>query len=209
MKTYPSIPGPGKAPHLPCIAFVKYDGSNLRFEWSRKRGWYKFGTRKTMFDRSHPFWGKAIDLFHEKLAPDIEQVFKTEKHYRGIESAVVFCEYFGPSSFAGQHAEDEPMTLMLLDVNPLKRGFVSPRDFVRDFGHMPYAAEVVYEGNLNHDFIEAVKRGDYPLQEGVVAKGGEGHRLWMVKIKTAAWIAQVKSLYPENWQQYHDVKDEG
>lgn len=27
MKSYPSIPGPSKAPHEPCIAFVKYDGT--------------------------------------------------------------------------------------------------------------------------------------------------------------------------------------
>lgn len=201
MKTYPSIPGPSKAPHLFCTAFVKYDGSNLRFEYSKKRGWYKFGTRKTMFDKNHEWWGKSIDLFHEKLASPIEEVFKTEKSYRGVENAIVFCEYFGPSSFAGQHAEDEPMTLMLFDVNIHKKGFVGPRDFVKHFGHIPYSAEVVYEGNLSNEFIESVKRGDYPLQEGVVCKGGEGHKLWMTKIKTAEWITRVKSLYPTNWSE--------
>lgn len=208
MKSYPSIPGPSKAPHLPCIAFVKYDGSSLRFEWSRKRGWYKFGTRKTMFDKSHDVWGKSIDLFQQEVAPGIEDVFRAEKSYRGIDSAIVFCEYFGPSSFAGQHTEGEPMSLKLFDINIHKKGFVGPRDFVKHFGHLPFSAEVVYEGILNKEFIETVKRGDYSLQEGVVAKGGEGHKLWMTKIKTAEWIARVKSLYPQNWELFHDIQDE-
>ena len=28
-----------------CVAFLKIDGSNLRFEWSKKREFYKFGTK--------------------------------------------------------------------------------------------------------------------------------------------------------------------
>ncbi len=41
MLAYPEIPGPAKAPlGRPCIAFAKYDGSNLRFEWTPKRGWH-------------------------------------------------------------------------------------------------------------------------------------------------------------------------
>ena len=66
MKTYPSIDGLAKAPHKPCYTFVKYDGSNLRFEWSKKRGWYKFGTRKTMIDQNTPVFGSAIPMFLEK-----------------------------------------------------------------------------------------------------------------------------------------------
>ena len=27
-----------------CLAFDKIDGSNVRFQWNRKRGFYKFGT---------------------------------------------------------------------------------------------------------------------------------------------------------------------
>ena len=47
MEQYPHIEGSTKAPiGEPCIAFYKYDGSNLRFEWSPKKGWHKFGTEK-------------------------------------------------------------------------------------------------------------------------------------------------------------------
>ena len=46
MKQYETIPYYGDYLGPDIIAFDKIDGSNLRFEWSRKRGFYKFGTRK-------------------------------------------------------------------------------------------------------------------------------------------------------------------
>ena len=208
MKTYPSIYGPAKAPRAECIAFVKYDGSCLRFEFSKKRGWYKFGTRRLLFDLTHEFWGRAIPIFENTLAEGIEKAIQDNKDYRGVEHVTVFCEFFGPNSFAGQHVEEDKFELILFDVNPLKKGFVSPRNFVNHFGHLRYAAEVVYEGMLDQPFIEAIKAGVYPLQEGVVCKGGEGHKLWMNKIKTAAWIERVKAAYPETWSKFHDPKDE-
>jgi hypothetical protein len=54
MEQYPSIEGSSKAPlGKPCIAFYKYDGSNLRWEWNPKKGWFKFGTRHELFDQSN------------------------------------------------------------------------------------------------------------------------------------------------------------
>jgi hypothetical protein len=50
MYRYPEIDGPSKAPHEHCLAFDKLDGSNMRFEWSPKRGWYKFGSRGQLID---------------------------------------------------------------------------------------------------------------------------------------------------------------
>jgi len=38
-------------------SFIKYDGSNLRFCWNRKRGWYKFGSRNVMIDKNTPILG--------------------------------------------------------------------------------------------------------------------------------------------------------
>ena len=64
MQQYPSIDGSKKAPlGKPCIAFVKYDGSNLRWEWSPKQGWHKFGTRRQMFDATDEVYGPAIPIF--------------------------------------------------------------------------------------------------------------------------------------------------
>ena len=82
MKSYRSIDGPSKAPQKPCIAFYKYDGSNLRFEWSKKRNWYKFGTRRRLFDESDDKYGQAIPMFLERLAPGLEKVFKKKSNSR-------------------------------------------------------------------------------------------------------------------------------
>jgi len=72
---------------------------------------------------------------------------------------------------------------------------VLPRDFVNHFGHLR-AAEVIYEGNFNSQFVQDVKDGKYPVEEGVVAKGvKEGkkqHGLWMSKVKTRKWFERLK-----------------
>jgi hypothetical protein len=116
----------------------------------------------------------------------------------------VFAEFFGPNSFAGDHVPEDPKELILFDVNPLKKGFVSPRDFVKHFGDLRYTAEVLYEGDLTEEFIQDVIDGKVPVQEGVVAKGNSGHQLWSCKIKTASWVERVKDKFKDNWQQYHD-----
>lgn len=203
MKSYPSINGSSGAPNDQCIAFYKYDGSNLRFEWTRKRGWHLFGTRKRLFDESDTEFGAAIPLFKATLAADLETIIK--KEYRDSQEVVVFCEYFGDLSFAGQHkAHDKTKKLVLIDVDIHKKGFVSPREFVNNFCKKlgDKAAQVVYEGNLNASFIEDVRNGKYPVWEGVVCKGGSGHKIWRCKIKTAAYLQKLKEVYADNWESY-------
>lgn len=92
MKSYIEIPGPSKALHLPMIAFDKLDGSNLRFEWSRKRGWYKFGTRNRMFDETDKDFGSAIEIFLETFGESLDRIARLE--YNGAP-LVAFCEFFG------------------------------------------------------------------------------------------------------------------
>ena len=201
MKSYWDIPGPSKAPQLPCAAFYKYDGSNMRFEWHRKRGWNKFGTRYTVFDDTSEQWGHVIPQFLNSLSEGIEKIFKDNKNYRGIESAVVFCEHFGPSSFAGWHDYEELKTsgeLVIIDINIHKKGIVLPNDFEKDFGHLK-SAHVVYRGNFNKQFVEDVKSGKYELAEGAVVKGvnpknkKSQHGLWMSKVKTQWWLSELKA----------------
>ena len=79
MKQYPHIVGPSKAPREHCIAFYKYDGSNVRFEWSKKRGWYKFGTRTQLIDENVEIFGQAIPVFKNTLAEGIEKVLRDEQ----------------------------------------------------------------------------------------------------------------------------------
>jgi hypothetical protein len=198
MKAYPTIPGPSKSPQGPCIAFYKYDGSNLRFEWTKKRGWWKFGTRKRLFDANDPEYGGAIQLFQDTYADGLAKVFHDNKNYRGVETVTVFCEWFGVSSFAGYHDWQEPHEVMLIDVEVYKRGIVLPSDFVKDFGHLKIA-EVVYRGNFGPQFVQDVKEGKYKVAEGVVAKGvilgkkkSPQHGLWMSKVKTLWWLNELK-----------------
>ena len=69
MKQYETIPYYGDNLGTEIIAFDKLDGSNLRFEYSKKRGFYKAGTRKMMIDSSHETFGFAVNLFLEKYLP--------------------------------------------------------------------------------------------------------------------------------------------
>lgn len=199
MKTYWAIPGPAKAPQQPCIAFSKYDGNNIRIEWSKKRGWYKYGTRKRLLDESNERFGCAIPIFQETLADDIEKVIKTNKLFRGAQGVIVFCELWGPSSFCGVHDPDEKLKLTPIDVGIHKKGIMLPRDFVKTFGHLDIA-DVIYEGNFNRQFVEDVRNGEYPVEEGVVAKGviqgkkkNPQHGLWMAKVKTHKWFEKLRA----------------
>jgi hypothetical protein len=201
MKSYWSIPGPSQAPQSQCVAFDKLDGSNLRFEWHRKRGWSKFGTRHRLFDSTDPDFGSAIDIFMRSYAEGIERVCRDNKDYRSVQEIVAFCEFFGPSSFAGLHDPNEPKTLVLFDLNVHKRGFVLPRNFIKDFGHLG-VPDVVFEGNFGPQLVDAVKSGKINVScEGVVCKGilhgkrkSDQHGLWMAKIKTRNWIEKLRNL---------------
>src|SRR5579885_1806230 len=122
MKSYPSIPastGTSFKELTDAWVFAKPDGSNLRFEWSKKRGWYKYGTRTRLFDASDPGFGKAIELWKE---PE-EVIVKVAKDERW-ESMVCFAEFHGPNSFVGVHDPADQHVLSLFDVAANKKGFL-------------------------------------------------------------------------------------
>jgi hypothetical protein len=195
MKQYLSIQGPNKAPREHCIAFDKKDGSNIRVEWSRKRGWYKFGSRKVLIDETHPL-GEAIPVFLNTYGDDLDKLFRKDKFFRNCQKMTVFGEFYGQNSFAGWHDPDDEKEILLIDVNIDKKGIVAPKDFIKLFGHLKIP-DVVYEGKFNESFIQDVKDGKYPVVEGIVAKGNlphgkHPHNLWMAKVKTKAWIEKLK-----------------
>ena len=197
MLQYPSILGSAKSPlGKPCIAFVKYDGSNLRWEWSPKKGWNKFGTRRQMFDASAPLFSQAIPIFMGGMGDEI--VYRTKQIVKNPERITAFTEFLGPGSFAGNHVEDEEKELKLFDVFLFKKGFVPPKQFVEVYGEMKQAAEVVYQGNLNQQFIMDVRKGKYDVFEGVVAKGSD----FMVKIKTSQYFERLRHKYDERWTEF-------
>lgn len=194
MKSYPSIPYPGrKGVGKQLHTFAKLDGSNLRFEWTKKRGWYKFGTRHRLFDETFPIYGPAIPLFRERLAEKLERAF----HAQRWGKVIVFCEFYGPQSLGGQHVEGDLMEITVIDVNPYKKGILPPTDFLKMFeefgphylGYLKWSAE----------FLEQAHRGELEGAsfEGVVGKSLEGKELKMYKTKTEAWKQAILERYGE------------
>jgi len=200
MTRFPSIEGPyfdviGQQ----CIAFHKYDGSNLQFKWSQQDGWHQFGTRKRTIDDQNPLFGSAIATFMSKYSDKILSTFRKHKEYRNAKSLVAFCEFYGEHTFSGLHREREDKSLKLFDILIPDQGFVLPNNFRTHFGHLDIA-EVVYEGQLTKQFINDVYIGKYPVTEGVVAKGvSQTQRrkgktetnTWMVKVKTQSWLDEL------------------
>jgi hypothetical protein len=183
----------------PVIAFDKLDGSNIRVEWSKKRAFYKYGTRTQMLDKTNPTFGPAIDIFEEKYFDKLHQFFSSEKEYRNLQTILAYFEYVGPNSFAGLHDPNDKMDLVLIDIWKHGKGWVEPRNFVKQYSKFGIP-EIIYEGNLNQEFIQNIKNDIYGLKEGVVAKGIQetkrvDRKVWMVKIKANHWYERLKDKY--------------
>lgn len=191
MKTYPSI---SKVNTAPChgYAFEKFDGSNVRAEWSRKRGaFYKFGSRTQLIDASSPVLGEAVGLIQEKYQEELCRRF----HDARMQKAVAFFEFFGPNSFAGFHVSSDKKEVVLFDVNG-DRGLLYPKDFLK-FTENLEIAKVLYEGALSAELIKSVEEGTLEGMtfEGVIFKGNSGSPglPFMTKIKHKAWIEKLKT----------------
>ena len=74
MKSYPSIKQFRSDRHANLLGhtFAKIDGSNLRFEWDKKKGWFRFGSRRRLLDESHAVFGVAFDIFRSGFADEFE-----------------------------------------------------------------------------------------------------------------------------------------
>src|SRR5262249_16058349 len=158
-----------------------------RFFWDQRAGWHSSGTRYRWFKPATPTFGPAVEMFQHRYAAGLLAALRRHKEYRGVGELIAFCEFFGPGTFSGLHVEDEPKQLVLWDVCVPGRGIVPPRDFVAHFGHLPIA-RVVYEGPFSRSFIESIQAGDYPVKEGVVAKGLRTRRQRRGKIEQEVWM---------------------
>jgi hypothetical protein len=79
---------------------------------------------------------------------------------------------------------------------------MSPVEFLKYFGKIK-SAKVIYTGKLNGPFIHAVRSGQYGVKEGVVCKGGGGGKdIWMVKIKTDAYLKKLKEVFQDKWRNF-------
>lgn len=194
MKSYPSIPGSHGQDFQEFDAYVfdKYDGSNLRAEYRKKRGFYKFGTRNRLFDQTDPVFGVAVELFKSTWEDRIGAIAAQQNW----DSVIVFCEFLGPTSFAGSHDPAEAKTLTLFDVVPTKKGLLGPKQFLKLFGDLEDTAKLIGQEHWTRGFVQRVRNGEYPCTfEGVVGKAGEGHDQTRAKAKTQAWIDKVLARY--------------
>jgi len=204
MKSYNTIPYYGDYWNIPVIGFDKLDGSNIRSEWSKKRGFYKFGTRNVMIDENSEQFGMAVKIFKEKYNDSLSSIF-TSKEYRNIQSFVCFAEFVGSKPCFGQHDfENDTFDTILFDISQYKKGFVPPRQFINDFGNIGIP-RIVYDGNLNMDLIKRVKSNEFGLSEGIIAKGlitnKKGNdNLYYCKIKTDDWFNRLRNKSPKEYE---------
>lgn len=210
MKAYHSIFSPNtELIGRECVAFDKLDGSNLRFMWTRKKGWCRYGTRTRLFDKTDADYGVAIDLFQATLAEPLEKAVCS--YFPKAEEFIAFAEFFGPHSFAGQHdpkwlgvESNDPKKLVVFDVNIHKHGMVPPVDFVNMMNGIE-TPRIVYRGEFTEKLVTDVVEGIHDVYEGVVVKGCEGdwqHGLWMCKIKTKKYLEDLKIRCKNDWKQY-------
>jgi len=196
VKPYPSIPPSTgqKFREFEACVFDKLDGSNLRFEWSRKQRWHKFGTRHRLFDHTDPDFGVAIPLFLTGWQEDLTRVAVDNRW----DHLIVFMEFWGEKSFAGKHDPADLKKLTLFDACPSKKGLLGPKEFLKLFGHLK-TPRFLGIHKWTRGFVDRIRKGESDLDgitfEGVVGKGGSGHKLVMAKAKTQAWIDKVYSQY--------------
>jgi len=152
-----------------------------------------------LIDRTNDPFGFAIEIFLNKYAENLTKIFKG-KNYRNTLSFVCYSELVCEESEFGQHNfHNGKFDLVLFDIEQYKTGFVAPRQFVKDFGDTGIP-KIIYEGNLNREFVTNIKENKYGLSEGVVCKGVIPNRkennLYYCKIKTNDWFDRLQAKYP-------------
>ncbi len=196
---YPSITGQVVGGHM--VVTPKYDGSNVRAKWSAKsKGFELFGARKILLDEStDPLLSRSIPLWRERYEELVTWALKRA----GVVRAVVFGEFYGPSSFAGYHDPEDVFEVIMYDL-AIDDQLVGQREFRRMFkGAEAELAPVLYEGPVGPQIIAQVKAGTFPGQtfEGVVCKGRPSnaqHTPPMFKVKSDGWIERVKARYGDD-----------
>lgn len=187
MKAYPSVPKTVES--IPVYAFDKLDGSNLRAEWSRKNGFYKYGTRHRLLSETDEILGTGIQLINDIYGNELSKRLKDAR----IDSAVCYFEFYGPNSFAGVHDKDDTHDVVFFDVSFYKKGFLSPKDFMA-FADGLNIPDLLYRGNPNQPFINSVIDGSLSgmTGEGVVCKYVKKKLTRMFKIKSKNWLDRLR-----------------
>lgn len=193
MKHYPStIRINPSGDNMYYYTFDKLDGSQIRAEYSRKTGFYKFGSRQQLLDKNDPVLGGAIEVFMNNWAEPLTEVFHNNKWVQ----ATAFLEYYGLRSFAGRHVPGEEKKLTLFDVSVHRQGFLPPDQFLQHFKYLPTATFLGIR-KWDETFIRQVKedRLEGVSFEGIVGKVQEATDIIRVKCKTQKWIDKVQAIH--------------
>lgn len=207
MKSYPSISTDVDL-LLPYHVFDKLDGSNIRAEWSPKRGFYKFGSRTQLLTPDQkPLWPVV-----ERIV-SLESALGAELIKIKAERAVCFFEWHGPNSFAGRHF-DAPadMDVALLDISVYKKGLLMPGDVLK----LAESAGVktprlLRHGKIDQNFLDDVRQGRLSgvSLEGVIGKGAfdktRGGPV-MFKYKSQAWYDRLKVFCAGDVQMFESLR---
>ena len=207
---YPKIPDTLNCPLKQCVAFEKYDGTNIHWVWKPNMGWLDFGTRRDrfplnnggvrQFEQAHPELAGLDQLWDQDPNNSLELYMWDHPTYNTAQEVIVFTEYFGPNSFAGQHDPKDDKQLVIIDVM-VDGKVIPPEQMLEDFKKWSLA-KVIFKGKFSGQLFVDVRKGKFPVKEGVVVKGVVGKEVYMAKIKTEAYMDKLKTQFKDNWKEY-------
>lgn len=196
---YPKIPESSKKLHGKCHVFNKYDGTNLHWIWNNQNDWHLFGTRRTQFSfdeegiaefqSNHPQIGNAPNIFNQTLRNKLT-VFLREHKTFSSHSIILFTEFHGPDSFAGDHKIGDNHELTIIDVMVNGR-LLEPTVFHEIFQQFG-SAQLIFQGKYSGQLAEDIRKGKYSLNEGAVVKSVVDSGVFMTKIKTINYLERLE-----------------
>lgn len=117
--------------------------------------------------------------------------FKDQRY----ELATAFMEFYGPSSFAGNH-EPESHEVRVFDIHVHKKGILPPKDFLKLLEGLPIP-NLLYHGVVGKEVVDQIYNSEMPGMtfEGGVAKGPFLQKCGgpvMFKLKSRAWLEKLR-----------------
>ena len=202
---YPKIPTSSNFLPKKCVIFDKLDGTNIHFVFNPQEGWTHFGTRRERF----PYTSDGIKEFqsiHYELT-EVPFVFKgmelgqhLKLNYSDSKEIIVFFEFLGPESFAGNHQAEDKKELILIDVL-LDGKFLPPEDFVKSFASFDIP-RVLWQGKYSGQVVEDIRQGKYQVAEGAILKGTYHNEVYQAKVKTNRYMELLKKKFQDRWEDY-------
>jgi hypothetical protein len=200
---YPKIPDTKDCPLKKCIAFEKIDGTAIILYYHPKYGYHSFGTRRDSFVLDK----MGINEFIE-AHPGLEEVPNIINQYNirlpFDKDVILFTEFSGEKSFAGQHQNDDHKKLTLFDI-AINGRLIDPYKFVEitsTIKHNFSLPKILYKGKYSGQLVEDIRKDKYNIKEGAVIKGVVDNEVYMTKVKTDNYMYKLMNEFKDSWKQY-------